>query len=496
MTDELKAHGLQFDNSFADQLEGFYVPWKAEKVDHPTLLHWNDTVAQELGWEGDLQPAVLASVFSGNQSIEGMKPIAQAYAGHQFGGFSPQLGDGRALLLGEVVNSNRERHDLALKGSGPTPFSRGGDGRAAVGPVLREYLIGEFMHAVRIPTTRALAAVSTGESVYRNGPLPGAVLTRVASSHLRVGTFEFFAARRQSDLLKKLTEYTIQRHCPNLEQSNHPELDLLEHVSRQQARLIAKWMSVGFIHGVMNTDNMTISGETIDYGPCAFMENYRPNTVFSSIDTQGRYAYDQQPSIGLWNLSRFAECLIPLVNQSDQAAAISAATEVLEPFMDHYKDAWIREFGRKLGLSNAAVADQAMIQDWLHLLQTDQVDYTLAWRGLVDEWKSPSDALASLFSNHDKLTSWLQQWKTRLSQESVDPQTITDTLESANPVFIPRNHHVEHALESATNDNNLEPFENLLRVISAPFQDHEGMAELATPADAEFTACYKTFCGT
>jgi uncharacterized protein YdiU (UPF0061 family) len=488
--------GFRFDNSYSRELEGFYVPWKAEQAKAPSLLHWNRDLAISLGWQADATSEDLAQIFGGNRELSGSHPIAQAYAGHQFGGFSPQLGDGRALLIGEVVTAQEERYDLAFKGSGPTPFSRGGDGKAAVGPVLREYLIGEFMHAMQIPTTRALAAVATGDTVYRNGPLPGAVLTRVASSHIRVGTFEFFAARRQLDKLKQLADYTIRRHAPEVLESQDPYLELLAHVSKSQASLIAKWLSIGFIHGVMNTDNMAISGETIDYGPCAFMEAYRPGTVFSSIDTQGRYAYDQQASIVLWNLTRFAECLLPLIHDSQQDAATGAVTEILGQFAGQFETQWRLEFGRKLGLSKPEPADEGLIKAWLDLLAKNLADYTLAWRSLADVWEELPSDLTCMLSTEEDGKLWLQRWKSRLKREGRQPQQISKTLREINPNYIPRNHLVEKALTAATLQNDLKPFENLLAAISNPCSEREEFESLKEPAEAEFTASYRTFCGT
>ncbi len=496
MSHRQEISGFRFDNSYTRELEGFYVPWKAEQAKEPRLLQWNTELANTLGWQADVTTEDLAQVFSGNLPLTGSEPIAQAYAGHQFGGFSPQLGDGRALLIGEVVNAQQERYDLAFKGSGPTPFSRGGDGKAAVGPVLREYLIGEFMHAMQIPTTRALAAVATGDKVYRNGPLPGAVLTRVAASHLRVGTFEFFAARRQVDKLKLLADYTIRRHAPELLEAKNPYLQLLAHVSKSQASLIAKWMSVGFIHGVMNTDNMAISGETIDYGPCAFMEAYRPGTVFSSIDTQGRYAYDQQASIGLWNLTRFAECLLPIVHESQHDAATAAVTEILEQFAGQFEACWLQEFGRKLGISTPEAEDLDLIKAWLDLLAKHQADYTQAWSNLRDVWEGTRSDLTCLLTGTEEGNAWLQRWKSRLTREGRDPQRLSDTLKVANPIYIPRNHLVENALTAATEQNDLRPFEELLAAISSPSQEREEFDALKHPADAVFTATYRTFCGT
>ena len=339
-----------FDNTYARELEGFYVPWKAAQVARPRLVKLNRELAEELGLDaGALDSEEGARIFAGNETPEGAVPLAQAYAGHQFGGFSPQLGDGRALLLGEVIDRNGRRRDIQLKGSGPTPFSRNGDGRAALGPVLREYLIGEAMHALGIPTTRALAAVLTGEPVFRESALPGAVLTRVAASHIRVGTFQLFAARGEQTKVRRLADYVIDRHYPELKGHANPYLALLERVRDRQAELIASWMHVGFIHGVMNTDNMAISGETIDYGPCAFMDHYDPATVFSSIDTRGRYAYANQPKIAQWNLARLAETLVPLID-ADENRAIARATEVVQAFPEIYERHWLKGMRAKLGL--------------------------------------------------------------------------------------------------------------------------------------------------
>ena len=496
MSQSHEISGFHFDNSYARDLEGFYVPWKAEQAKEPSLMHWNRDLALSLGWQAEATAEDLAQIFAGNRQLAGSQPIAQAYAGHQFGGFSPQLGDGRALLIGEIVTAQAERFDLALKGSGATPFSRGGDGKAAIGPVLREYLIGEFMHAMQIPTTRALAAVATGDTVYRNGPLPGAVLTRVASSHIRVGTFEFFAARRQIDKLKQLADYTIHRHAPEVLEAKDPYLELLAYVSQSQASLIAKWLSIGFIHGVMNTDNMAISGETIDYGPCAFMEAYRPGTVFSSIDAQGRYAYDQQASIGLWNLTRFAECLLPLIHDTQEEAATAAVTETLEKFAGQFEACWLREFGRKLGLSKPEPEDEGLIKAWLDLLVKNSADFTLAWRSLAEVWENAPSDLTCMLSKEEDGKLWLQRWKNRLEHEGRESQRVSEELREANPCYIPRNHLVEKALTAATLEHDLEPFEKLLDAISTPGQEREGFESLKEPADAEFTASYRTFCGT
>src|SRR5215470_5230902 len=393
------AAGFVFDNTYARELEGFYVPWKATQVAQPTLVKFNRELAEELGLDADaLDSQEGARIFAGNQTPEGAAPLAQAYAGHQFGGFVPQLGDGRALLLGEVIDRKGDRRDIQLKGSGPTPFSRAGDGRAALGPVLREYLIGEAMHALGIPTTRALAAVLTGEPVFREAALPGAVLTRVAASHIRVGTFQFFAARGDDAKVKRLADYVIDRHYPELKEQANPSLGLLERVCDKQAALVASWMHVGFIHGVMNTDNMAISGETIDYGPCAFMDHYDPATVFSSIDTQGRYAYANQPKIAQWNLARFAETLLSLLD-ADKNRAVARATEVVNNFPQRYEHHWLNGMRVKLGLLTEDEADLNLAAGFVAAMAGNKVDYTLAFRYLTNSVLGDEEPLRALFSD-------------------------------------------------------------------------------------------------
>ncbi len=507
-----------FDNSYARELEGCYALWPPTAAPRPTLLRFNDQLARELGigpgafidgvrgakpvgsrGEPDkARPteATIAAIFSGNEVPPGAVPLAQAYAGHQFGGFSPQLGDGRALLLGEVIDRHGRRRDIAFKGSGRTPFSRGGDGKAAVGPVLREYLIGEAMHALGIPTTRALAAVATGERVIRDRALPGAVLTRVAASHLRVGTFEFFAARGQHDIVRRLADYAIARHYPEL--IDHPDryLELLRAVVERQAALIAQWMLVGFIHGVMNTDNMTISGETIDYGPCAFMEGVDQRAVFSSIDHNGRYAYGNQPTIARWNLSRFAETLLPIINAASPDDAIAAATDVVGSFGDYYDAAWLHGVRGKLGLQGSEEDDAALAADWLSELQEQNIDFTLAWRRLADAATGAPNALESLVQDRRPLEAWLMRWRERSVCDGRSGSERAAAMRRVNPIYIPRNHRVEEALAAASDAGDLEPFEGLLKVIAAPFDERPGFEGYAVPAPADVTARYQTFCGT
>jgi uncharacterized protein YdiU (UPF0061 family) len=491
-----------FDNTYARDLPGFAVPWQPAAAPAPRLLHFNPDLARELGLPlADATPDQLAALFSGNALPEGASPVAQAYAGHQFGQFSPQLGDGRALLLGEVIDRQGHRRDIAFKGSGRTPFSRNGDGKAAVGPMLREVLIGEAMHALGIPTTRALAVVATGEQVRRERPLPGAILTRVADSHLRVGTFEFFAAHAGPAQVQQLADYAIARHYPELVQADNPYLEFLRAVAERQAALVARWMAVGFIHGVMNTDNMSIAGETIDYGPCAFMEAYDPATVFSSIDRQGRYAYHHQPDIAAWNLARFAETLLPLID-NDTERAVAWATESIQAFSDRYRQHWLKEMGAKLGLPPLTEADAALAEDWLDLLQAQSVDFTLAWRYLGEAAEGGEGRLRRLFADGAALEAWLQRWRQQCAaadgegnEAGTAGATRAAAMAQANPWLIPRNHQVEAALDAAE-QGDLAPFHRLLGTLTEPYREHPRHADLAEPAPREFMRTFQTFCGT
>lgn len=489
------AAGFAFDNTFAHELEGFYVSWKAAPVAQPALVKLNRELAGELGLNADWLDSVEgAKVFAGNEAPDGSSPLAQAYAGHQFGGFVPQLGDGRALLLGEVVDRNGRRRDIQLKGSGRTPFSRGGDGRAALGPVLREYLMGEAMHALGIPTTRALAAVTTGESIYREGALPGAVLTRVAASHIRVGTFQFFAARGETDRLRRLADYVIRRHYPELREHSNKYLDLLAAVSDRQAALIASWMHVGFIHGVMNTDNMAVSGETIDYGPCAFMDHYDPDTVFSSIDHRGRYAYANQPKIAQWNLARLAETLVPLIDTNTEHA-IARVTEVLQAFPQQYERHWLKGMRAKLGMVREEQADLALATEFLAVMEGRNVDWTLAFRYLADAAAGREDGIRALVADGPAYGVWSEHWQARLAREPLGPAERTQAMRRVNPAFIARNHRVEEALTAAVERADYAPFERLLNVLARPFDDQPEFAAFAKPSP-EGRGNYRTFCGT
>ncbi len=499
---------FQFDNSFARELPGFYLPGRPASVPEPRLLFLNHSLAEELGLEvASLDGPEGAAIFAGNTLPDGAQPLAQAYAGHQFGGFSPRLGDGRALLLGEVIDGKGRRRDIAFKGSGRTPFARGGDGKAAVGPMLREVLLGEAMHALGIPTTRALAVAATGEPVQREHALPGAVLTRVAASHLRVGTFEFYASRGDLESLRKLAEYTIARHDPALATSPRPVLALLQAAAERQAALIAQWMNVGFIHGVMNTDNMAISGETIDYGPCAFVEAYDPATVFSSIDSRGRYAFGNQPDIACWNLARFAEALLPLLSD-DSEQAVALATEVIVAFPAQYRAHLLRGQRAKLGLRRGEPdddrVDAALAADWLTLLHAQRIDFTLGWRRLADAAAGDESLLRALFADPCAPDDWLVRWRARCASE--DDGAVQDSaaagieragaMRRVNPYVIARNHRVEEALAAASDGGDLAPFERLLDALKRPYDEADELAPYAEPASAAVTACYRTFCGT
>ena len=488
---------FRFDNSYARELPDLAVPWQPARVAAPSLLFFNRALAEELGLDADaLGGDRGAAIFSGNEVPAGATPIAQAYAGHQFGGFSLSLGDGRALLLGEVVDRHGRRRDIAFKGSGRTPFSRGGDGKAAVGPVLREAIVGEAMHALGIPTTRALVAVGTGEPVFREDTLPGAILTRVASSHLRVGTFQYFAARGQLDQLRQLADYAIRRHDPESVDRPDRYFELLRAVAERQAALVARWMHAGFIHGVMNTDNMTISGETIDYGPCAFMEAYDPAAVFSSIDHHGRYAYANQAPIARWNLARFAETLLPLIDADAPERAVARVTEVIDEFPARYERHWLSFARAKLGLSRAEEDDAALAQDWLALLQAQAVDHTLAWRSLADAADGEGFRLQALFEDTRPLMQWLARWRSRGALEASTPAQRALAMRRTSPIYIARNHRVEEALAAASVDADLEPFHRLLDVLAQPFEERPGLDAYAAPAPPEVTARYRTFCGT
>ncbi len=482
------------DNSYVRELGGLYEPWQAAPAPAPRMLVLNEELAIELAVDPDaLRAPDGVAVLAGNTVPEGSSPVAQAYAGHQFGGYSPRLGDGRALLIGEVLDVHGRRRDLHLKGSGRTPFARSGDGKAAVGPMLREYVIGEAMHALGIPTTRALAVVATGEGVAREEMLPGAVLTRVAASHVRVGTFEYAARRDDPELVRRLADHSIARHHPDAAEAENPYLGLLESVVDAQASLVARWMLVGFIHGVMNTDNMTISGETIDYGPCAFMDAFDPSTVFSSIDHGGRYAYGNQPSIAQWNLARLAETLLPLLHV-DTDTAIAAATEVLQSFPDRFHRYWSHGMRAKLGMTDDQGEDGALIDDLLALLRAQRVDYTSCFRALSSAVLGDAAPARSLFADPSPFDAWVERWLARVSPQGADPQAVAEAMDRVNPVYIARNHQVEEALAAAS-AGDMKPFHRLLDVLVQPFDERPGLEPYAVPAPPDFGA-YRTFCGT
>jgi len=488
---------IPFDNSYARLPERFYAHVNPTPVAAPHLIRVNAGLAERLGIDaGELASPEGVEVLAGNRVPEGANPVALAYAGHQFGGFSPQLGDGRALLLGEVVGRDGLRRDIQLKGSGPTPFSRRGDGRAALGPVLREYLVSEAMAALGVPTTRALAAVTTGQAVIRETPLPGAVLTRIGASHIRVGTFQYFAAQGDLEALRVLADYAIARHYPEAAAAAQPYRALLDGVIGRQAELVAQWMLIGFIHGVMNTDNTAISGETIDYGPCAFMDAYDPATVYSSIDHAGRYAFSNQPRIAHWNLTRLAEAMLPLLDV-DENAAIASAKEALAAFGPRFEAAYLDGLRRKTGLFTEHKGDAALIQDLLVGMAGNGADFTLTFRGLCAAAAGPEGdvAVRALFQDGDAYDDWAARWRERLTAEPAAPDVRTAAMQAANPVIIPRNQFVEAVIEGAVQRGDFGPFEDLLAALEHPYEDRPDFKRYAArPEPAERP--YQTFCGT
>ncbi|MBV0891677.1 YdiU family protein [Paracoccus sp. Z118] len=465
----------RFDNSYARLGPGFFSRTPPTPVGDPALVALNRPLAERLGLDAEwLSGPEGVAMLAGNAVPQGAEPIAQAYAGHQFGGLVPQLGDGRAVLLGEVLAPDGARFDIQLKGSGPTPFSRRGDGRAWLGPVLREYLVSEFMFAAGVPTTRALAAVTTGETVLRESALPGAVLTRVASSHVRVGTFEFFAIRGDAERLQQLADHVIARHYPGASGA----MDLLRAVVARQAETVAQWMALGFIHGVMNTDNMAVSGETIDYGPCAFMDGYHPDTVFSSIDRGGRYAWSEQPRVAVWNLAQLASCLIPVMGEEQQAVA--EATTIVHAFPELYQFAWLRRFGAKLGLSDPAPEDRALIERLLDVMAAQQADFTRVFRGLV------TGEAAAEFTDPEPFKAWAADWRAR----NPDP----DLAARANPARIPRNHRIQQVIDAGVGGD-FAPFHRLNEALALPFDARPEWDDLSLPPSAG-QEVRVTFCGT
>ena len=485
---------IAFDNSFHSTMEGFYAPAEAAPPSAPRMLMFNHALAARLGVDvagaGD---DGLARLFSGAELPAGADPLALAYAGHQFGHFSPQLGDGRALLLGEVVAPDGARFDIQLKGSGPTAFSRNGDGKAAIGPVLREYLVSEAMAAMSVPTTRSLAAVATGDRVQRERAHPGAVLTRVASSHIRVGTFQFFAAHFGAEHVVQLSDYAIRRHFPELADAPNPHLALLDRVIDLQCALIAHWAGIGFIHGVMNTDNVAISGETIDYGPCAFMDRFSVNTVFSSIDANGRYSYGRQPQIMHWNMARFAEALLPAVHAVDPAD-VDRAKELVTAIPDRFRLAWFERMRAKLGLAKADQADSELIDGLFVELERHGVDFTGFFRALAMLLRGDGAPMDALLPQPDAMAPWIAGWWARLESEPVGPIERAAAMDAVNPLYIPRNHQVEAAL-AAAEAGDMAPWLRLLDVVQHPYVERPGWEKFAGPAPDDFGP-YTTFCGT
>ena len=481
--------GWNFDNSYARLPKSFFSTVELNPVPAPKLIVLNDSLATSMGLSADvLKSEKGIEVFAGNKFPEGALPLAQAYAGHQFGHFT-MLGDGRAMLIGEQITPLGERFDIQLKGSGRTPYSRGGDGRAALGPMLREYIISEAMHGLGIPTTRSLAVVTTGESIIRETELPGAILTRIAASHLRFGTFQYVANWGTVEELKNLADYALNRHFPEIELNENRYLSFFQGVMERQAALVAKWQLVGFVHGVMNTDNMTISGETIDYGPCAFLDAYDPETVFSSIDVQGRYAYGNQPPIVGWNLTRFVEALLPLLHE-DEEKAIELAQEAIEQYPEQYDSKWLSGMRAKLGIFNEEVEDKSLIVDLLNMMKKHHADYTNTFRDLTfDKLEN-----AELFRTKE-FTEWYERWQARLRRQQESKVSSHQLMRDSNPAIIPRNHLVEAALEAAVEREDYSVMKNLLDVLSNPYAhspEQANYAELISPS----TTPYRTFCGT
>lgn len=488
---------IAFQSTFQSLPDSLFSPVLPTAVRQPTLIRLNRALADDLGVDaGWLASPEGVSALAGNALPGTWAPIALAYAGHQFGNFVPLLGDGRAILLGEVVDRSGTRRDIQLKGAGRTPYSRRGDGRAALGPVLREYIVSEAMAALGVPTTRALAAVATGDRVQRETGLPGAVLTRVAASHIRVGTFQFAAAQGDAEALRRLADYVIARHYPDAAGADAPYLALLEGVTHAQATLIARWMSLGFVHGVMNTDNMAVSGETIDYGPCAFLDAYDPAKVFSSIDEYGRYAFGNQPRIAVWNLARLAEALLPLID-ADTEKAIAAAEQVLSGFFDIFQNVHLAHLRRKLGLASALPDDPNLIEDLLRTMHEGAADFTLTFRALGSPAVAgqPPEDLARLFPDRERLAAWYARYLARLALEPQSAQDRSQAMARENPRYIPRNHRIEAVIRAAVTENEYGPFHELVDVLAHPYDDQPGKAAYALPPEPG-EEVLRTFCGT
>ena len=496
---------IQFDNSYARLSEDFYSKTNPTPVKKPELIKFNAKLAKELGLTSISPDGLNAlSVFSGNEIAEGSDPIAMAYAGHQFGGFSSRLGDGRAILLGEVVSPEGVRYDFQLKGSGPTPWSRGGDGRSALGPVLREYLVSEAMAKLGVPTTRALAVVTTGEEVARNTLVPGGILTRIATGFVRVGTFQYFSSQNNQEAIKQLADYEIERHYPKAKQARNQYVAFFKAVVDTQAKLIAKWMSVGFIHGVMNTDNMSIAGETIDYGPCAFMDEFSHGRVYSSIDQNARYAYNNQSKIGQWNLVRLAETLLPFFVENSEIksteatddevqAVVKIAEDILTAYSLSYHKYWLENMCKKLGLSEVHKGDTELVDDLLNIMESSQADFTLTFFYLSQIGQL--EQARALFSNPKSFDKWVVKWQARLAKESLNEAEYYEIMQTVNPVYIPRNHQIEAAIRAAEDHNDFSVFHALHDVLENPFELQEGKESYLLPPNPE-EVVHQTFCGT
>jgi len=485
---------MLFDNSYQNLPQEFFERINPVPVKDPKVIIFNNDLGKSLGIDPKMSRKDLAKIFSGNELPQGSSPIALAYAGHQFGQFVHQLGDGRAILLGELSTPDQQRYDIQLKGSGQTKFSRQGDGRAPIGPIIREYVISESMNALGIPSTRSLAAISTGEKVFRETLLPGGVLTRIAKSHIRVGTFEYFAAQKNNDHLKTLADYTINRHFPALKEANNSYISLLKTVSDLQIELISKWMGIGFIHGVMNTDNTSIVGETIDYGPCAFMDEYNPSTVFSSIDTHGRYSFGNQPLIAQWNMACFANSLLPLIDD-DSEKAVTKAQDVINDFPKNMNEAVMGVMCKKIGLESSEKDAQELVKSFLNIMLDNKSDYTLSFRYLSESLKSKEDRLKAQFQEHKRLDGWLQKWIKTLKNKKLNKKDVINIMDKANPLFIPRNHLLERIINAATENNDFSEMKTLLKVFNSPYKEQtENKAYSKPPKSDEIVK--QTFCGT
>jgi uncharacterized protein YdiU (UPF0061 family) len=492
------AISIPFNNSYAQLPDRFFAHQNPDPVEHPELIRLNIPLCETLALDAaPLSSKLGTDMFSGNVVPPGAEPIALAYAGHQFGGWAPQLGDGRAVLLGEVVGTDGVRRDIQLKGSGRTPFSRRGDGRAALGPILREYIVSEAMHALGVPTTRALAAVTTGQAVLRNGHLPGAILTRIAQSHVRIGTFEYFAARRDNDALRILADYVIDRHYPDAKGADRPYLSLLCAIVTRQAELVAKWFQLGFIHGVMNTDNTSVAGETLDYGPCAFLDTYNPHTVFSSIDRMGRYAFSNQPAALQWNLNQLAQCLLPLLDPDPKAAKDLAQTEI-DAFPIKYGKLLSVAMGAKLGLKTARDEDLGLGLDLLKCMAVGKADFTNTFRHLANVVHVDTPERSDVRDNFDDPSAfnlWAERWQARLAEDDRAPAVISAAMRQVNPAVIPRNHLVEAAIRAAEDDGDFTPFNRLVDEVIRPFEERDSGSHYVRPPELH-EVVHQTFCGT